>query len=254
MTDPFAIHPPPTPVPERPVHVAPFNSQHYDRMCRVGLWLGVLSGLLCLIAGFGDRVIAEQLASTVLLAKGAYIATGAVVAVLIGAAVLLPFAWARITGIGLLALAGFVYGVLIVIGRSDETLFVGPQITLGAGGVMLLLAFLAATIGLTLALVGAPRIGRPAQRIASGEEISTQSGYAVTSLVLSLCGLFTGFTAPLGVAFAVAAMDDDKRSGGRRTGRGMAIAGLVVGIVVIAFSVLVMVGLIGTADPSLNEP
>jgi Domain of unknown function (DUF4190) len=253
MTDPFAIHPPPAPAPERSVQIAPFNSAHYDRLCRVGLWLGVLSGLLCVVAGFGDRVIAEQLASTVMLDGAAFVVTGAIMAALIGTAVLLPYAWARITGIGLLAVAGFIYGLLIIIGRSDETLFVGPQITLGAGGILLLLAFLAATIGLTFALVGAPRIGRPSERTTSGEEIKSQSGYAVTSLVLSLCGLITGVTAPLGIAFAVAALDDDKRSNGHRTGRGMAIAGLVVGIVVVAFSVLVMAGMIGTVDPSINE-
>lgn len=254
MTDPFALGPPTPLESSRPPTTAPFNSPHHDRLCRAGLWLGVLSGVLCLVAGFGDRVVAEQDLVKVVLAQGALIGVGAVMIVLIGCAVFLPFAWARITGIGVLGVAAFVYAVLVTVGRADTTLQVGPAITLGPAGLMLLLAFLAATTGLVLALVGAPRIGRPAERNAAGEARQTTSGYAVTSLVLSLCGLLVAFTAPLGIAFAVAAFDDDARSGGNRAGRGMAIAGLVVGIVIVSIGAMAMAGLIGTADPSLNEP
>jgi hypothetical protein len=142
---------------------------------------------------------------------------------------------------------------LVTVARADDQLSVGESITLGSGGLMLLLAFLAATIGLVFALVGAPRIGRPAVRAADGQPLRGQSGYAVTSLVLSLCGLLVGFTAPLGIAFAVAAFDDEKQSGGQRTGRGLAIAGLVIGIVIVALSALFMAIFIGTADPSFSE-
>jgi hypothetical protein len=250
MTDPFAITP--LDPPASPT-MAPFNSPMHDRMCRVGLWLGVLSGVLCLVGGFGNRVVAEQGFNTIIVEQGAFIGVGIAMIVMIGATVFMPFAWSRITGIGLLAVAAFIYGVLITVARADDQLSVGETISLGSGGLMLLLAFLAATTGLVFALIGAPRIGRPAALSADGQPMRGQSGYAVTSLVLSLCGLFVGFTAPLGIAFAVAAFDDDKQSRGQRTGRGMAVAGLVVGIVVVALSALFMAIFIGTADPSFSE-
>jgi len=234
-------------------NIAPFNSAHHDRLCRIGLWLGVLSAALCITAGFGDRIVAEQGTKTEDLPAGAFIGVGVTFAVLFGLAVFLQYAWSRITGIGLLGAAAFAYGVMVTVARASDLFVVGPDIKVGSAGLMLVLAFAAACAGLTFALVGAPRIGRPARRGPDGQVIPGQSGYAVTSLVLSLCALAVGFTAPLGIAFAVAAFDDNTRSGGARGGRGMAVAGLVVGIVIVAFSALIMAALLGSADPSIKD-
>lgn len=243
------------PPPPRNPNVAPFNSPFHDRLCRAGLWLGVLSAALCIIAGFGDRVVARQDGSSVSYVTAGFIAPGVIFAVLIGLAVFLPFAWARISGIGLLSVAAFTYAVMVFVARVDDTNLVapGPDITLGDGGLMLVLAFLAASLGLAFALVGSPRIGRPARLNADGSPITGQSGYSVASLVLALSGIVVGFTAPLGIAFAVAAFDDGDKSNGHRTGRGLAVAGLVVGIVIVALSALFMALFIGTADPSFNQ-
>jgi hypothetical protein len=236
-------------------NVSPFNSPLHDRLCRTGLWLGVLSGVLCIVAGLGDRTVTTQGGVTVTFTAAAFLSVGITAVILFGLSVLLPYAWARITGIGLLAGFSSVYGIMVTVARITEDFVVGPEITISDAGKMLLLAFVAASVGLAFSLVGAPRIGRAVERDDTGAPLHrvATSGYAVASLVLSLCGLITGITAALGVAFAVAAFDDISRSGGARTGRGMAVAGLVVGIVVLALSALFMASLIGTADPSFNE-
>ena len=81
---------------------------------------------------------------------------------------------------------------------------------------MLTVAYIATCIGLVLALIGAPRIGRPAVLNKLLEPIMTTSSYAITSMVLSICGLVVLFTAPLGIAFAVAAFHDDHALGRSR--------------------------------------
>jgi len=58
------------------------------------------------------------------------------------------------------------------------------------------------------------------------------SGMAIASLVCSLAGIvFCGIPAVLGVIFGFVGLSQTK--GGDRSGRGMAIAGLVVGIAVV---------------------
>lgn len=243
-----------TPEPSHDPQRAPFNSAKHDRLCQIGLWLGVLGAGLAAVPGFSDGSVAEQGFRAVFFQDAAFITAGAFFAVLIGLSVVLPFAWARITGIGLLATAAATYGIMVVGARADEDILVRDvTVTLGPAGKMLVIAFTVTTLGLVFALVGAPRMGRKATLNSSGEPVHGTSGYAITSLVLSLCGLFTGVTAALGIAFAVAAFDDGEQSKGARGGRGMAIAGLVVGLVIVVLGALFMAALLGTADPSLNE-
>lgn len=230
-----------------------FRSHPQDRLCRIGLWLGALGAALCAIPGFGNDPVAEQGFAVIVFQQSVFLVFGAVFFVALVLAAVLPYAWARFTGIGVLGFAPFIYAVLVTAARADERFEIGPAITLGSSGVMLVVAFAVSCIGLVLALVGAPRIGRPAVVNSLLEPMRTTSGYAVTSLVLSLCGLVALFTAPLGIAFAVSAFHDHETSKGYRTGRGMAIAGLVVGIVIVAIGALMMAGLMGFADPSINE-
>jgi hypothetical protein len=76
------------------------------------------------------------------------------------------------------------------------------------------------------------------------------SGFSVLSLLLSGVGLGmilgTGpvaiFPAPFGVLAGVLALGSIKRSQPERKGRGMAIAGIVIGSAVTVLSVLVMIG------------
>jgi hypothetical protein len=237
-------------------HEAPqptFRSYPQDRMCRGGLWLGALGAALCIFPGFGSESVADQGSTSIVFDKAVYLVTGGIFFVLLVLAATLPHAWARLSGIGVLGAAPFAYGVIVTAARIDPKFEVGPPITLGSSGIMLTVAYVVTCLGLVLALVGAPRIGRPAVLDKLLEPVHTTSSYAITSMVLSICGFVVLFTAPLGIAFAVAAFHDHERSNGYRGGRGMAIAGLVIGIVIVAFGVLFMTIFIGLSDPSFND-
>ncbi len=239
--------------PTREVQEPTFRSYPQDRMCRAGMWLGVLGAALCVFPGFGNEPVAEQDAASIAFDSAVFVTVGGIFFVALVFAAILPHAWARLTGIGVLGVAAFSYAFIVTVARTDTDFEIGPTITLGASGIMLTVAYVVTCIGLVLALVGAPRMGRPAVMNRLLEPVRTTSGYAITSMVLSLCGLVVLFTAPLGIAFAVAAFHDNERSQGYRGGRGMAIAGLVIGIVIVALGVLFMVALIGAADPSIND-
>lgn len=222
-------------------------------MCRVGIWLGVLGAALCIVPGFGTEAVAEQGSTSIVFGEAVYLTLGGIFFVTLVLAAILPHAWARLSGIGVMGVAPFAYAVVILVARIDERLEVGTSITLGSSGVILTIAYVVTCIGLVLALIGAPRIGRPPVLNKLLEPIRTTSGYAIASMVLSICGFVALFTAPLGIAFAVAAFHDHERSQGYRGGRGMAIAGLVIGIVIVAIGALFMAIFIGFADPSFNE-
>ena len=230
-----------------------FRSYPHDRLCRLGLWLGVLGAALCSFPGFGNEPVAEQGVASIVFEKSVYLTFGGIFFVTLVLAAILPHAWARLMGIGVMGVAAFAYGLIVLVARIDERLEVGPTITLGSAGLMLTVAYVVTCIGLVLTLVGAPRIGRPPVLDKLLEPVRTTSSYAVTSMVLSICGFATLFSAPLGIAFAVAAFHDHERSGGYRGGRGMAVAGLVIGIVIVALGALFMAVFIGFADPSFND-
>jgi tetrahydromethanopterin S-methyltransferase subunit B len=70
-------------------------------------------------------------------------------------------------------------------------------------------------------------------------------------MVVSICGVVSvGLTAPLGVALSVTGLDDVDSGAGTRGGRGMAVAGLIVGIVITALLVLVLAVGMGVAEPT----
>ncbi len=63
------------------------------------------------------------------------------------------------------------------------------------------------------------------------------SGLAVAALVLGILGFFTGITSVLAIIFGAVAMSQTKKNL-NLAGRGMAVAGFVMGIVVVAFGLL----------------
>lgn len=233
----------------RPITRAPFNSPKHDRLCMAGLGLGALSGLICLAAIGSNGQLAVQGSAFTSITDGALFWAGGLVALAFALTLALPYAWARFTGIGVMPIVGFVYVAVVFVSKDDPVRFndFDPILT-GDAGRFFVFAFVVLLVGLVLALVGAPRIGRPVDGDAVRQPGA--SGYAVTSLVLSLCGLVTaGLSAPLGIAFGVAGLDDVSRSGGLRGGRGLAVAGLVVGIVFTALGVLFVSGGLAVTDP-----
>ncbi len=237
---------------------SPYNSPYHDRLCLAGLALGVLAGALVLIGAFGDRVIASAGTSRfgntrVIIEQTGLVVIGIVSIVLLILCIALPWAWARLTGIGVLTAAASICLLIVFGARSNDRFLLFREVSLERTGWILWIAGLVFTVGLAFALVGAPRIGRPPiPGAVPGGAVGT-SGYAVAGLVLSLCGLFGGVTAALGIAMSIAGLDDIKRSEGTRGGRGLAVGGLVVGLVILV--VAAAIGIIGglVAEPSVSR-
>lgn len=243
--------PPLTPEPMSAPHDptrSPFNSPFYERIGLAGLALGVIAGLLVLIGAFGDQKLASTAFSTMRMEKSGVVIMGVISMALLIVCVALPWAWARFTGIGLLAASASVCFLIVIGARTDDRFLPFKDVTLHRAAWILYIAGLIFTVGLALALIGTPRIGRLPL-----VDMTDTSGYAVAGLVLSICGVFGGVTASLGIAFSIAGLDDIRRSEGTRTGRGMAIAGLVVGLVILVS--VVAIAVIGslTLEPSVDR-
>ncbi|HTW10087.1 MAG TPA: DUF4190 domain-containing protein [Acidimicrobiales bacterium] len=79
------------------------------------------------------------------------------------------------------------------------------------------------------------------------------NGLAVAALVMGCCCLLCGpLTGVLAVIFGFVARSQIRRSEGMQTGNGMAIAGIVIGLIFVALTILyiVLVVVIGITDNS----
>ncbi len=65
------------------------------------------------------------------------------------------------------------------------------------------------------------------------------SGFAITGFVLSICGIFFILFSILGIIFSALALKNIKE--GKKKGKGLAIAGLVMGIVFTALALLALI-------------
>lgn len=70
------------------------------------------------------------------------------------------------------------------------------------------------------------------------------NGMAITALVMGILGFFCGITSILAVIFGHVGLSQIRNSNGTQSGRGMAIAGLVLGYVVLGFAAFfILVGI-----------
>jgi Domain of unknown function (DUF4190) len=199
---------------------------------RVGLALCALAALLFVFTTDGPIVEQDVTGNTVSLSNS-IIAYGVVLAVLVALAAAAPWVWARLTGVTLGAVVAGIAGAVVVGARGDDSFREGIDVSLGRGGVVLVVAFFVAALGVLLALVGFRR-APPAGGADAVGGLSTASGKAIASLVLGLVGLILAPVGALAVGFALLARDDIRLSGGTRSGGGIAIAGLVLGILDLA--------------------
>ena len=72
------------------------------------------------------------------------------------------------------------------------------------------------------------------------------SGMAIASLVLGICGISL-----LAIIFGIVALNQIKKSNGFLTGKGMAIAGIILGSIAIVISIIVIVAVV-VAAPTVN--
>jgi hypothetical protein len=80
------------------------------------------------------------------------------------------------------------------------------------------------------------------------------NGLAIASLVCSILGLCCGVGGVLGVIFGFVARGQIKRSGGAQQGSGLALAGIIVGFVVIALAAVgLLIVLLGASSANNNS-
>jgi len=80
------------------------------------------------------------------------------------------------------------------------------------------------------------------------------NGLAIASLVCSILGLCCGVGGVLGVIFGFVARGQIKRSGGAQQGSGLALAGIIVGFIVIALAAVgLLIVLLGASSGNNNS-
>jgi hypothetical protein len=197
-----------------------------------GLLLGVLAALLACFAGGRELVSgptsALESATTSIDLPAGVIAVFVIAAVLLGAAVAIPATWARLAGIAVLTALATTCGLIVVIARTSDDFAVEADLSLESGGIVLAGAFFVAFLGLVMALCGSREL---APAVDPATLRPGTSGRATAALVLGITGIFAAIAAALAIAFATMGLMEINRSNGVRTGRGPAIAGLVLGIV-----------------------
>lgn len=214
-------HPPPPPQ-------APPAGRDYPPtpLGRAGFAVAALGGVLA-AATSGVTAVEQEGFATISVAGGSWL--GVVAAALCVAAAVAPWASARIAGLGVAVLFGFLVAFALIGFRTSDDLVPGEEVSLASGGWLLLAGSLLLLGGAALALWG---LRRPAA--GPDPARAPKEGKGVAALALGIVGLLIPVTAAPAAGLGLLALDDDRVSGGRVGGRGMAVAGLVLGIVALS--------------------
>ena len=193
---------------------------------RAGFAVAAAGGVLA-AATTGLTAVEQEGIGTISVAGGAWL--GLVAAAVCAAAAIAPWTWSRLAGLGIAVLFGVMLAFALIGFRTSDELVPGEEVTLAAGGWLLLAGSLLLLGGAALALCG---LRRPA----AGPDPSRapKEGKGVAALVLGIVGLLIPVTAAPAAGLGLLALDDDRVSGGRVGGRGMAVAGLALGIVALS--------------------
>jgi len=208
---------------------------------RIGFGIAAVGGVLT-AATAGATAVNQGDFGRIEVAGGSWI--GVVAAVLCVAAAAAPWPWARVTGVGVSSFFAILVAFALVGFRTSEDLLPGEDVTLDTAGWLMLFSSLLLFAGTAVALVGLRKPARGPDPTASPRE-----GKSVAALVLGIVGFILPFLSAPAVAFALFAMDDHTATGGRVGKRGLAITGLVLGVVSLGIWAL---GL--TAAMKLSQP
>ena len=215
---------------------------------RRGLGLAALAAALMAVAPFFDLASGPAAAP----GGGAYvagigisvsaIAISACLAILVG--VVREVLWVHLLGLVLATGVALVAGLLVIVARTSDNLAEGADVTLRGGGILLVTSFWLALIGIVITLVGVRMVAiaaPPGTFARTGPQQRART--APFAALLGVLGVVMVVTAAIAVAYGVLALGDIRSSGERLTGRGMAVAGMVLGILVL--SLLAAVGGVG---------
>jgi hypothetical protein len=170
------------------------------------------------------------------------IAITACLAILVG--VVREVLWVHLLGLVVATGIALVAGLLVIVARTSDGFAAGTDPTLRGGGFLLIGSFWLALIGIVVALVGVRMVAiaaPPARMARTGPQQRART--APLAAMLSALGVVIVVTSAIGVAYGVLALGDIRSSGERLTGRGMAVAGVALGILVL--SLLAAVGGVG---------
>lgn len=185
----------------------------------------------------GDAHIAD--------ADGSLVVLAVVACVVLAAGAALTVLWLHLAGMVVATGVALISAVLVIVARTSDGFAGDADVALEAGGWLLVAAFWIALAGIVVALVGfrmvalaAPPPTMPRKGPAPRARTAGLAG------ALGAAGVVIVVSAALAVAYGVLALGDIRASGERLEGRGTALAGVALGILVL--SLLAAVGGVGT--------
>jgi hypothetical protein len=224
-------------------------------LVRAGLAVAAIAGVLMALAPSGDLVSGpardDAGATATIDLEPAVGALGVAAAVLLAGAAAAPWLWAHLAGVALGTIVGATAGLIVLTGRTSDDFVADADVSLERGGTLLVLAFWVGLAGVVAALIGFRRVamateppaeGAPAAPAGAEEGRRRTSGKASVALVLGIAGFITVFASALAIAFGTLALGDIRASRGALGGRGVAIAGLVLGFVALSL----LIALVGS--------
>ena len=224
-------------------------------LVRAGLVVAAIAGVLMALAPSGDLVSGpardDAGATATIDLEPAVGALGVAAAVLLAGAAAAPWLWAHLAGVALGTIVGATAGLIVLTGRTSDDFVADADVSLERGGTLLVLAFWVGLAGVVAALIGFRRVamateppaeGAPAAPAAGVGVRRRTSGKATVSLVLGIAGFITVFASALAIAFGTLALGDIRASRGALGGRGVAIAGVVLGFVALSL----LIALVGS--------
>lgn len=235
-------------------------------LVRAGLSVGAAAAVLVALSPTGDLASgpgrdAPDRTATIDLEPAVGL-LGAAAAVLLVAAAVAPWLWAHLAGVALCTIVAATSGLIVLTGRTSDDFAADSDISLESGGLLLVLAFWVGLAAVILTLVGFRRVaiaasdaapsgdGEPVAAEEAEEAAPRSSGKATLALVLGIAGFITVFASTLAIAFGTLALGDIRASRGTLGGRGVAIAGLVLGFVALSLLVALVGSGMLTASPT----
>lgn len=225
-----------------------------DRLLRASFALGAVAALLLVLAPLGElvegRLRAHDDVTTTLSVEPVVAIIGAVALVLAVGAAFAPWSWVPYAGVLVVTAVSTTSGIEVVRGRISSTFVADERTTLQGGGIMLFVAFWLGIIAIGAALIAlrqvalarppAPPEVRDAMPLRTDGRPLRSSLRATLGAALGVCGVIAPVFSGVAAALSVTALGDVRAYGGRLGGRGVAIAGVVLGIIGLSLMIAIL--------------